>query len=74
MVGVLIYVISGIGILVVITLIVFGLSELGKPMPPPKKGSYAEYLSDEERLGVQCNADWELAKALARERGWVDGT
>lgn len=66
----LIYVISGIGILVVIATVIFGLSELGKPMPIPKEGSYAEYLSDEERLGVQCNADWELAKALAKERGW----
>lgn len=70
----MIYVISGIGILVVITLIMYGLSELGKPMPPPRKGSYAEYLSDEERLGVQSNTDYELAKALARERGWKEET
>jgi len=68
----MIYVISGIGILIVIAIIVFGLKELGKPMPTPPKGSYAEYLSDEERLGVQCNADYELAKTLARERGWND--
>lgn len=66
----MIYVMSGIGILVVITIVIFGLLELGKPMRQPKKGSYAEYLSDEERLGVQTNTDWELAKALARERGW----
>ena len=66
----MIYVMSGIGILVVIAIVMFGLSELGKPLSQPTKGSYAEYLSDEERLGVQCNTDWELAKALARERGW----
>ncbi|KKL84046.1 hypothetical protein LCGC14_1968680 [marine sediment metagenome] len=70
----MIYVMSGIGILVVIAIVMFGLSELGKPMPIPKKGSYAEYLSDDERLGVQCNADYDLAKKLAIGRGWKEET
>ncbi len=59
-----------IGIFFVVAIIMAGLVELNAPMPPPKPGSYAEYLSDEERLGIQSNADWELAKKLAKERGW----
>jgi hypothetical protein len=65
-----IYTLCGIGIIVVIALMAFGFAELGRPLPPPKEGSYAEYLSDEERLSVQSTADWELAKQSARERGW----
>lgn len=67
----MIYVICGIGIIVVFAVMAFGFAELAKPMPPPPKGSHAEYLTDDERLGVQCSADLECAIKLARSRGWV---
>ena len=66
----MIYVICGIGIIVVLGVMIFGMAELAKPMPPATEGSYAEYLTDDERLGVQCGADWECAVKLARSRGW----
>lgn len=66
----MIYAICGIGIILVICVMVFGLADLARPMPTPPEGSYAEYLTDEERLGVQCEADWRSAMELAKERGW----
>lgn len=70
----MIYVICAIGIIVVIGVMLCGLSALSAPMPDPPVGSYAKYLTDDERLSVQSHADWELAKDLARSRGWQEGS
>ena len=59
-----------VGILITIGATITAFLTIEFPMPPPPQGSWAEYLTDLERLGVQSNEDFKIAKEIARKRGW----
>ena len=55
---------------VVVAATLFGLSQTKKPLPPPPANSFANYLSELERMSMQTQTDRDLCVLLALERGW----